>query len=152
MTTQTEVYALKSNTPWRDTPDPGPHRPIDPSLNTAGQNDAEVEFKFNKSVFDSEQNIKRAVIASLNKAVPKEYRRIPGGIGSREYRVTESPLDILNALRDEYGDLTPTERGNMEAQWAAPWNTSVPIESYFQRSKISTRWRWRTRQPTPKNR
>ena len=79
MTTQTEVYALKSNTPWRDTPDPGPHRPIDPSLNTAGQNDAEVEFKFNKSVFDSEQNIKRAVIASLNKAVPKEYRRITGG-------------------------------------------------------------------------
>ena len=45
--------------------------------------------------------------------------------------MTENPLDILNALREDYGPLTPTERENMEAQWSAPWNTSVPIESYF---------------------
>ena len=79
MTSQPAVYALKCNRPWVETQDPRPHRPINPLLNTARQNDAKVEFKFNKSVYDLEQNMKRAVIAGLNKAVPKEYRRITGG-------------------------------------------------------------------------
>ena len=51
MIKQKEVYALKCNIPWRDAGDPGPHRKVDPQLNTAGQNDATVEYIFSKGVF-----------------------------------------------------------------------------------------------------
>ena len=63
--------------------------------------------------------------------MPKEYRRLAGRIRSLKYRVTENPLDLLNALCAGYGTLTPTERDSMETQWLATWNTQVPIESYF---------------------
>ena len=38
--------------------------PIDPSMNTAGQNDLLVEYNYNKNVYDSEQNVK-AVVKTL---------------------------------------------------------------------------------------
>ena len=79
MVAQTEVCALKCATPWSFFPDPGPHRTIDPLLDAAGQNDKKIEFKFKKGVYDTENIIKRAIIAGLNKAVPWEYRRITGG-------------------------------------------------------------------------
>ena len=68
------MYARRCNIPWTDFPDPGPHRMIDPAMNTAGQADLLVEYNYNKGVYDSEQNIKATVIMALNKAVPPEYR------------------------------------------------------------------------------
>ena len=38
MVTQPAVYALKCNKAWTELQDPGPHRTIDPLLNTDGQN------------------------------------------------------------------------------------------------------------------
>ena len=133
MIEQKEVYALKCNIPWQDAGDPGPHRKVDPQLNTAGQNDATVEYNFSKGVFDSEQNIRRAVIAQLNQAVPAAYRRNKGGVGTREYRATDDPKEILDDLRKVYGKLTPTEKTTMENQWNAMWNPQTPVENYFER-------------------
>ena len=129
------LYARRCNTPWADFPDPGPHRTIDPSMNTAGQNDLLVEYNYNKSVYDSEQNVKAAVIMALNKAVPPEYRRIPNAVGTREFRITDSPREIIKQLRAVYGQLSPTERMNMENKWAEIWNPQVPIEAYFKQLK-----------------
>ena len=102
---------------------------IDPSMNTAGQAALLVEYNYNKSVYDSVQNIKAAVIMGLNEAVPPEHRRIPNAVGTREFRITDSLLDILNQLRVVYGPLSPTERMNMENKWAEIWNPQVPIEA-----------------------
>ena len=74
MIMQPVLYARRSNVAWQDFPDPGPHRTIDPQLNTAGQGDILVEWTWKKGVYDSEQNIKAAIIKGLNKAVPPEYR------------------------------------------------------------------------------
>ena len=100
-------------------------------MNTAGQADLLVEYNYNKGVYDSEQNIKAAVIMALNKAVPPEYRRIPNAVGTREFRITDAPLQIIQQLRQVYGPLSPTERMNMENTWAEIWNPQVPIEAYF---------------------
>ena len=103
------LYARRCNTPWADFPDPGPHRTIDPSMNTAGQNDLLVEYNYNKSVYDSEQNVTAAVIMALNIAVPPEYRRIPNAVGTREFRITDLPREIIKQLRAIYGQLSPTD-------------------------------------------
>ena len=50
----------------------------------------------------------------LNKAAPPEYRRIPNAVGTREFRITDSPLKIIQKLREVYGLLSPTEGMNME--------------------------------------
>ena len=131
MIMQPVLYARRCNTPWQDFADPGRHRAIDPQLNTAGQADLLVEWTYNKGVYDSEQNLKAAIIMGMNKSVPPEYRRLPNDVGTREFRITDSPLDIMNKLRGVYGQLTPTERMNMENKWGEIWNPSVPIESYF---------------------
>ena len=64
-------------------------------MNTAGQADLLVEYNYNKGVYDLEQNIKAAVIMALNKAVPPEYRQIPNAVGTREFRITGAPLQII---------------------------------------------------------
>ena len=74
MVIQPMLYARRYNIPWTDFPDPTPHRTIDLVMNTAGQVDLLVDYNYKKGVYDSEQNIKAAVIVVSNKAVPPEYR------------------------------------------------------------------------------
>ena len=68
---------------------------------------------------------------ALNKAVPPEYRQILNAVGTREFRITDAPLQIIQQLRQVYGSLSPAERMNMENAWAEIWYPQVPIESYF---------------------
>ena len=111
---QPVLYARRCNIAWVDFPDLGPHRTIEPSMNTAEQADLIVEYKYNKSVYDSKQKLKAAVIMGLNKAVPPEYLRIPNAVGMREFQIMDSPLDILNQLRVVYRPLSPTERMHID--------------------------------------
>ena len=105
---------------------------IDPSNNTAGQADELVQYNFKYGVYESQENVKSAVIAGLNLAVPDAYKRVAGaGVGTRMYRTTDDPRDIIRELRRLYGRLSPTEREAMDTKWNAPWNTSIPIEHYF---------------------
>ena len=131
MVMQPILYARRCNIPWTDFPDPGSHRTINPAMNTAGQADLLVDYNYKEGVYDSEQNIKAVVIMALNKAVPPEYRRIPETAGTREFKITDSPLQIIQQLREVYGRLSPTERMNMENTWAEIWNPQVPIKAYF---------------------
>ena len=104
------VYALRCNVLWADFPDPSPHRTIDPAVNPAGQVDALVDFNFRKGVCNSKQNFKAVVIATFNYAVPPEYRRIAGAMGTREFRITDSPKLSMQELRRVYGKLRPSEK------------------------------------------
>ena len=119
MSMQPILYAQRCNTPWVDFVDPGTHRTINPSMNMAEQNNLLVQYNYNKSVYDSEQNIKAPL---LNQAVPPEYRRILNAVGTREFQTTDSPQDILEKLRVIYGSLSPMEGMHMENKWAELWN------------------------------
>ena len=87
MVEEPAIYALTSpSTPWVDWPDPGPHRTIDEALDAAFQADALVQYNAYKKVYDSQENVHRAVINALNVVVPQAYRRVAGGgVGVRNY-------------------------------------------------------------------
>ena len=70
---QDEMYALATNVPWVPWPNPGPHQQTGTAWSLQQQKDAEVVFHSSKNVFDSEANVKRAVIEALNRAVPRTY-------------------------------------------------------------------------------
>ena len=133
---QPAKYALKSVTPWVHSPNPGQHRPL--GLAAGPTRDAEAVYLAEKSAYQAQATITRAIIAALNIAVPKAFRRgatAVGGalIGAAAYRSNHDPRAILLALRTTYGIPSPAERNANDAAFAAPWNTSEPIETYFDR-------------------
>ena len=129
---QNALYALKTGgTAWLDWVNPGPHRQIGGTAEE--QRDAETRWEANKKVFDSEANVRRAINAALNIAVPKQYRGSAGTIGARVYKPNECPKTILNNLRARYGVTTPAETEANDAQWRAGWNPADPIEALFLR-------------------
>ena len=134
MVEQEEIYALNATDPWVNFPDPGVHRIADGTLDGDEQRDAEVIFNANKKVYDSESNVRRAIIDEINAVVPRQYKCSGGTpIGSKMYKANDCPRTILNNLRSCYGRLAPIEKTQNEAQWSAPWNPSDPVEDLFDR-------------------
>lgn len=133
---QPAEYALKSGTPWVHSPNPGQHRTL--GLAAAATRDAEAIYAAAKTAYQAQATVTRAIIAALNIAVPKAFRRgtNAGGaaiVGSGAYRSNHDPRAILLALRATYGIPSPAERNANEALFTAPWNTAEPIEAYFDR-------------------
>ena len=62
-------------------------------------------------VWDSQSNVNRAIIAGLNLAVPRTYRRaVSGKVGTRNYIFTDEPKVILQGLQDNYGQMKHAEK------------------------------------------
>ncbi len=79
-----------------------------------------------------------AIIAALNLAVPKAFKRstmLAGGalICAAAYLSNHSPCSILLALQTVYGIPSPAKRNANDALFSAPWNTAEPIETFFDR-------------------
>ena len=82
--------------------------------------------------WDIQSNVNRAIITDLNLAVPRTYQRaVAGAIVTCNYRFTDDPKFILQGLQYNYGQMTPTEKTKMEADWSAAWNPSEPIKLLF---------------------
>ena len=102
---------------------------VDPSLNTAGQANALVQYNFKSDVYKSNEYVKAAVIGGLNLVVPSAYRKVTGGgVDTQMYRTTDDPREIIRGMRRLYDQLSPKERETMDNKWSAPWNTAPPIE------------------------
>ena len=129
---QDAIYALKTgDTAWQNWTDPGPHRTTGGT--SEQQRDAETTYEADKRVFDSESNVRRAIISALNISAPRQYRGSASTVGARVYKPNECPKTILNRLRDIYGRTTPVEKQANEQRWCQAWNPSDPIESLFMR-------------------
>ena len=132
MVQPTDVYALSTNVPWTNWPDPGPHRPD--AATTAEQSNNAARYDANKIVYESECNVRSAINDALNLAVPKAYKRSGGqSMGARVYKANECPRTIIAQLRTTYGKYTPQEKQANQAAFDAPWNPSDPIEELFSR-------------------
>ena len=71
-------------------------------------------------VWDSQSNVNRAIIAGLNLAVPRTYRRLVAvAVVTRNYRFMDDSKVILQGLQDNYGQMTPAEKTKMEVDWSA---------------------------------
>ena len=90
------------------------------------------EYKAGKMVWYIQSNVNIAILAGLNLALPRTYHRsVAGALGTRNYRFTDDPKDILQGLQDNYRQITPAEKTKMEADWSAAWNLSEPIKLLF---------------------
>jgi len=123
-------------TAWINLPNPGQHRQL--GLNAGDTRDAEAVYLAEKAAYQAQATVTRAIIAALNIAVPKAFKRgttAVGGalIGAAAYRSNHDPRAILLALRNIYGIPSPAEQNANDAAFAAPWNTTEPIETYFDR-------------------
>jgi hypothetical protein len=139
------LYALESVTPWQDIESPGvtcrgteanPHPTLHTNLTSEQIKDEEAIFNACKEIYDGQQSVKRAVIAALNNKINKAYRRATGGanhgIGEYQYRISEDPRDILDALQHRY-PATPLERTENDTNFNTPWDPSTALEEYMDR-------------------
>ena len=79
---QDAVYALQTNVPWANWPNPAQIPMTNASWTPEQSRAARTLYTANNLCWDSESNIWRATNAALNLAIPRIFRRVPeGGMG-----------------------------------------------------------------------
>ena len=148
MVEQNELYALRPNTPWVPTPNPGAHTTVNPAAMDDVNQQARIVYTANKKVYDSEANIKDAVIQTLNLSVPRPYKCAGGQqIGAHVYRPTDCPKAIIDNLRIRYGTWKPAKKTTMQLKWNTPWNPNE-TNNFSIASKTATSWRFQIHRRT----
>jgi hypothetical protein len=75
-------YALKTNVAWTDAPNCGPHCTL-LGLSAADTRDAKATYVAEKANYISQLNVTQAIIAALNIAVPKQFKRGTNAAGGK---------------------------------------------------------------------
>ena len=136
MVEEKTVYALTGADPWVEFNNLGVFCDrTDGTASTVQQKDAEAICLAHKTIFDSQTNVRRAVIDALNLAVPRKYKRYNTSthIGAKKYKANSDPGKIPDALRYNYGKVHPSEKTRNDTLFSAPWVASSPIKSRFGR-------------------
>ena len=81
----------------------------------------------NTKVYNSEQNVDRAVSAALDIAVPHDFKS--GGAATNGWSGDMAARDIIANLKETYGKPGPADKAKIEAIFMKPYNPSRPIES-----------------------
>jgi hypothetical protein len=122
-------YALLDNRAWIDWPYPGPHHTFEQGADRATMEQAKTVWTANSDVYNSEQNVDRAVIAALDMAVPDDFKS--GGGAANGWSGNINARDIIETLKDKYGTPGPADKAKIETIYMKPYNPSRPIESMF---------------------
>jgi hypothetical protein len=122
-------YALLDNQAWVDWPYPGAHHTFPEGADRATMEQAKTVWTANNDVYNSEQNVDRAVIAALDIAVPDDFKS--GGVAANGWSGNVNARDIIASLKDKYGTPRPADKAKIEAIYMKPYNPSRPIESMF---------------------
>ena len=94
---QDGVYALQTNVPWANFINPGQVPPTNDAWTTEQSRTARNLHTAQKLCYDSELNVRRAINAALNAAIPRTFCRVPGGgMGVQTFLPTDDPKLILN--------------------------------------------------------
>jgi len=149
MIESTEKYDLIClGKPWKIWVNPGNHRLVTVdvpaiaggvitkmSLTREEQADAAIAYDANHIVYKLETNVRRAVNAKLNGAIPKRFKRSPdpSRIGSINSKASDCPRTIFDGLTARYGRPTPDEMIANEVLWSTGWNPQDPMEELFER-------------------
>eukprot|EP00804_Cyclotella_cryptica_P001036 CCRYP_008351-RA/>CCRYP_008351-RA protein AED:0.69 eAED:0.47 QI:0/-1/0/1/-1/1/1/0/427 len=127
-----QIYALQCAIPWAEWPEPGNHPA---TANTSvEQRNVKTIYDANRVIFDSQENVRRAINDALNEAIPNAFRKPIGNqMGQKVYTVCDNPCGILSNLRTKYGTSTPAEKRRNNVLLDAPWDPADPIEALFDR-------------------
>ena len=100
----------------------------------AEQTNIKTLYDANKAVYDTQQNVRRAINDALNNAIPNAFRKPAGNqMGTRVFTVRDSPREILDGLRAKYGICSPNEKTANNQRFDQQWDPNEPIESLFER-------------------
>jgi hypothetical protein len=124
-----QQYALLDTQAWVDWPYPGPHHTFPNGADRANREQAKTVWLANSDVYNSEQNVDRAVIAALDQAVPDDFKS--GGVAANGWSGNINARDIIASLKDTYGIPGPADKAKIETLYMKPYNPSRPIESMF---------------------
>jgi hypothetical protein len=83
----------------------------------------------NSNVYNSEQNVDRAVIAALDTSITDDFKS--GGVATNGWSGNINVREIIANLKDKYGTPGPADKAKIEAIYMKPYNPSRPIESMF---------------------
>ncbi len=122
-------YVLLDTHAWIDWPYPGPHHMFPDVADRVVMEQAKTVWTANIDVYNSEQNVDRAVIAALDIAVPDDFKS--GGVAANGWSGNINARDIIANLKDKYGTPGPADKAKIEALYMKPYNPSRPIESMF---------------------
>jgi hypothetical protein len=122
-------YALLDAKAWIDWPYPGPHHTFPKGADRTTMEQAKTVWNANNDVYNSEQNVDRAVIAALDMAVPDDFKS--GGVAANGWSGNINARDIIANLKEKYGKPGPADKAKIEAIYMKPYNPSRPIESMF---------------------
>ena len=125
MVQPTAIYALRTNVPWIDWEDPGAHPAA--AATAAEQTNIKTLYDANKAVYDTQQNVRRAINDALNVAIPNAFRKPAGNkMGTRVFTVRDSPREILDGLRAKYGICAPNEKTANNLRFDQQWDPNEP--------------------------
>jgi hypothetical protein len=122
-------YALLDTQAWIDWPYPGPHHTFPNGADRATMEQAKTVWTANIDVYNSEQNVDRAVIAALDMSVPDDFKS--GGVAANGWSGNVNAREIIASLKDKYGTPGPADKAKIEAIYMKPYNPTRPIESMF---------------------
>eukprot|EP00804_Cyclotella_cryptica_P006988 CCRYP_007119-RA/>CCRYP_007119-RA protein AED:0.63 eAED:0.16 QI:0/0/0/0.5/1/1/2/0/878 len=127
-----QIYALRCAIPWAEWPDPGNHPA---AANTSvEQRNIKTIYDANRVVFDSQENVCRAINDALNNAIPNAFGKPIGNqMGQKVYTVRDNSRDIASNLRTKYGMSTPAKKRRNNVLLDAPWDPADPIKALFDR-------------------
>jgi hypothetical protein len=104
--------------------------PFPNGADRATMEQAKTVWTANIDVYNSEQNVDRAVIAALDMSVPDDFKS--GGIAANGWSGNVNVPDIIANLKDKYGTPGPADKAKIDAiYYMKPYNPSHPIESMF---------------------
>jgi hypothetical protein len=124
-----QQYALLDTQAWTDWPYPGPHHTFPDGADRASMEQAKTVWTANSDVYNSEQNVDRAVIATLDISIPDDFKS--GGFATNGWSGNINGREIIANLKDKYGTPGPADKEKIEAIFMKPYNPSRPIESMF---------------------
>jgi hypothetical protein len=120
-------YALLDTQAWRDWPYPGPHHTFPPNSTREIMEQEKTVWAANTEVYNSEQNVDRAIIAALDIAVPDDFKY--GGAATNGWSGDMTSRAIIASLKEKYGKPGPADKAKIEAIFMKPYNPNRPIES-----------------------
>jgi hypothetical protein len=124
-----QQYSLLDTQAWIDWPYPGPHHTFPDGADRNIMEQAKTVWTANSDVYNSEQNVDRAVIAALDTSIPDDFKS--GGMATNGWSGNINAREIIANLKDKYGTPGPADKAKIEAIYMKPYNPSRPIESMF---------------------
>ena len=125
------LYATLSIAPYLNPPDPGPIPILAAGVTAAAREEARIQHKEERRVYDNNQSMDDALKAQIIDTIDDTYlcelrNKYTGYLGI-------STRDLIDHLLDRYGKITPADIAACKRRMNDPIDSTQPIDIYFRK-------------------